>query len=158
MEQSGVMRHSAPGCTALEMRGRWQWVWISEQDKEERTQGRERSEVKWKLLSCVQARILEWVAVPFSRGSSQPWDRTHVSLVAGEFFTSWANREAEAKGRTIVGSWCWSEMLRVGGKVDFCRDSFRVRKENLNRVLKTNYREPGCPKESMWSSMWIDAQ
>ena len=44
-------------------------------------------------------------------------------------------------------------MLRVGGKVDFCRDSFRVRKENLNRVLKTNYREPGCPKESMWSSM-----
>ena len=37
-----------------------------------------------------QARILEWVAIPFSRGSSQPRDRTHVSCVsriAGRFFT-----------------------------------------------------------------------
>ena len=30
-------------------------------------------------LSMVQARILEWVAIPFSRGSSPPWDRTQVS-------------------------------------------------------------------------------
>ena len=35
----------------------------------------------------LQARILEWVAVPFSRGSSQPQDRTQVSCTAGEFFT-----------------------------------------------------------------------
>ena len=34
-----------------------------------------------------QARIL-WVAFPFSRGSSQPRDQTHVSLLAGRFFTS----------------------------------------------------------------------
>ena len=34
------------------------------------------------------ARILEWVAIPFSRGSSRPWDRTQVSLIAGGFFTS----------------------------------------------------------------------
>ena len=31
----------------------------------------------------LQARILEWVAVPFSRGSSQPKDGTHVSRVSG---------------------------------------------------------------------------
>ena len=42
----------------------------------------------------LQARILEWVAIPFSRGSSQPRDRTQVSCIAGGFFTSWATREA----------------------------------------------------------------
>ena len=36
----------------------------------------------------LQARILEWVAIPFSRGSSQPRDRTQVSRTAGKFFTS----------------------------------------------------------------------
>ena len=35
----------------------------------------------------LQARILEWVAIPFSRGSSQPRDRTQVSRIAGGFFT-----------------------------------------------------------------------
>ena len=35
----------------------------------------------------LQARILEWVAFPFSRGSSQPRDRTPVSRIAGRFFT-----------------------------------------------------------------------
>ena len=42
-----------------------------------------------------QARTLEWVAVPFSRGSSQPRDWTQVSLIAGGFFTNWATREAQ---------------------------------------------------------------
>ena len=41
----------------------------------------------------LQARTLEWVAFPFSRGSSQPRDRTQVSRIAGRFFTSWATRE-----------------------------------------------------------------
>ena len=36
----------------------------------------------------LQARILEWVAFPFSRASSQPRDQTKVSHVAGRFFTS----------------------------------------------------------------------
>ena len=36
----------------------------------------------------LQARILEWLAFPFSRGSSQPRDQTQVSLIAGGFFTS----------------------------------------------------------------------
>ena len=43
----------------------------------------------------LQARILEWVAFPFSRGSSQPRDQTQVSHIAGGFFTSWATREAQ---------------------------------------------------------------
>ena len=64
---------------------------------------------KWKSLSCVrlfatpctiqvhgilQARILEWVAFPFSRASSQPRDQTQVLHIAGGFFTIWATREA----------------------------------------------------------------
>ena len=36
----------------------------------------------------LQARILEWVAFPFSRGSSQPRDRTQVSRIEGGFFSS----------------------------------------------------------------------
>ena len=42
-----------------------------------------------------QARVLDWVAIAFSRGSSPPRDRTQVSLTAGRFFTSWAPREAQ---------------------------------------------------------------
>ena len=45
----------------------------------------------------LQARILEWVAFPFSRGSSQPRDRTQVSHIAGGLFTSWATREAHRR-------------------------------------------------------------
>ena len=64
--------------------------------------------VKWKSLSRVwlcdpmdytvhgilQARILEWVAFPVSRGSSQTRDWTQVSHIAGGFLTSWTIREA----------------------------------------------------------------
>ena len=42
----------------------------------------------------LQARILEWVAIHFSRRSSQPRDQTHISCIAGIFFTIWATREA----------------------------------------------------------------
>ena len=45
----------------------------------------------------LHARILEWVAFPSSRGSSQPRDRTQVSCIAGRFFTSWATREAQGR-------------------------------------------------------------
>ena len=42
----------------------------------------------------LQARILEWVAIPFSRGSFQPRDQTQFSYTAGRFFTIWATKEA----------------------------------------------------------------
>ena len=43
----------------------------------------------------LQARILEWVAYPFSRGSSQPRNWTGVSHIAGRKFTSWTTGEAQ---------------------------------------------------------------
>ena len=45
----------------------------------------------------LQAKILEWLAIPFSKESSKPRDQTQVSRIAGRFFTSWATREAQIK-------------------------------------------------------------
>ena len=42
----------------------------------------------------LQAKILEWVAMLSSRGSSQPRDQTQVFCIAGRFFTVWTTREA----------------------------------------------------------------
>ena len=44
--------------------------------------------MNYTVHGILQARILDWVAFPFSRGSSQPRDRTQVSHIAGRFFTS----------------------------------------------------------------------
>ena len=45
-----------------------------------------------------QARVLEWVAISFSRGSSQPKDRTWVSHIVGRRFTVWATRRVSSYG------------------------------------------------------------
>ena len=47
------------------------------------------------VSGILQTRILEWVAMPSSRGSSQPRDWTQVSHIAGGFFTMWATRKAQ---------------------------------------------------------------
>ena len=46
------------------------------------------------VYGIFQARIVEWVVFPFSRGYSQPRNQTQVSLIAGKFFTIWYTREA----------------------------------------------------------------
>ena len=46
------------------------------------------------VYGILQARILEWVAISFSRGSSWPKDGTQVSCIAGKHFNLWATREA----------------------------------------------------------------
>ena len=60
------------------------------------------------LPSCfvheiLQVRILEWVAIFFSRQSSQSRDQTQVSCTAGRFFTIWATSGAIYSGRVSVG-------------------------------------------------------
>ena len=61
----------------------------------------------WIFLLCairtsfLQARILDWVAVPFSRGSSQPRDWTQVSRIAGSFFTIWGTREGNPLAKSV---------------------------------------------------------
>ena len=47
------------------------------------------------IPGILQARGLEWLAISFSRGSSQPRDWTQVSCIAGRYFTLWATREVK---------------------------------------------------------------
>ena len=51
------------------------------------------------ILGILQARILEWVAFPFSRASSRPRNWTGVSCIAGRFFPNWVIREDLKKNR-----------------------------------------------------------
>jgi len=44
--------------------------------------------MEYTVHGILQARILEWVAIPFSRGSFEPRDGTQVSRIAGRFFAS----------------------------------------------------------------------
>ena len=53
-----------------------------------------------------QARTLEWIAIPFSRGSSQPRDWTRVSCIAGGLFTNWATGESIMQSEPAsIGKW-----------------------------------------------------
>ena len=67
----------------------------------------------------LQARILEWVAFPFSRGSSPPRDRTQVSRIVGGFFISWATREAPTPSLA-----------------DYCKNSTRLSQERIQQNCK----------------------
>ena len=58
-----------------------------------------------------QARVLEWVVISFSMGSSWPRDQTQVSCIAGRRFTLWATREAKVK---IIGRQYRSFLLLQG--------------------------------------------
>ena len=98
----------------------WLWFWVKYHCREEGIVGRDNRhpsslKVKVKVAQLcptlfdpmdytvhgiLQARILEGVAIPFSRESSQPRDQTQVSRIAGGFFTSWVTREV-LKFRTM---------------------------------------------------------
>ena len=81
----------------------------------------------------LQARILEWVAMPSSRGSSQPTDWTQVSCIAGRFFTVWATREA-----LISHSRTWRRMAPLSStltwKIPWMEEPGRVQSMGSLRV------------------------
>ena len=65
------------------------------------------------VMGILQARILEWIVIPSSRGSSQPRDQTQVSCIAVRFLTIWATREAWKSRNHNVSSayhWKWAIM------------------------------------------------
>ena len=82
----------------------------------------------------LQARILEWVAISFSRGSYWPRDRTQVSRIAVRHFTVWATREVGFEQQTNTGMeyslrkkkfgdqlpWFSSRLHFSKGRRDFC--------------------------------------
>ena len=66
-------------------------------------------------LGFFQARVLEWVAISFSRGSSWPRDRTRVFRIGGRLFNLWATREAE-KSLLLLNK-TFLEMSSCGNKL-----------------------------------------
>ena len=60
----------------------------------------------------LEARILERVAFPFSRGPSWPRDQTWVSHIAGRFFTVWATRETQVgynyQKKKVISEWIFA--------------------------------------------------
>ena len=78
------------------------------------------------VLGILQARILEWVAFPFSRGSSQPRDQTQVSHTAGRFFPSWATRELRYNyQRSTLSGNIWYQ-LKQQGNIHNNRSSIKI--------------------------------
>ena len=83
---------------------------------------------RFPVHGILQARILEWVAILSSRGSSEPRDQTQLSHIAGSFFTIWATREAHIYIYT-AGSYRNSmlNLLRNLQTLPRCYNSFTFR-------------------------------
>ena len=89
-----------------------------------------------------QARILEWVAITFSRGSSQPRDQTQVSCIAGRFFTVWTPRKSSSED---YRSYYKNQLLSVFRATDILFGSFYVLALGLTWI-------------SWWCSSWLPKQ
>ena len=70
-----------------------------------------------------QARILEWVAISFSRGSSQPSDRTQVSHIVGRCFTIWATRGMQNTSWEMLGWMKHKLESRLQGEISITSDT-----------------------------------
>ena len=80
--------------------------------------------------------ILEWVAFPFSKGSSQPRNQTGISCIAGRFLTNWAIREATLIfiGRTSAEApILWPPDVKgwLIGKDPVCDERLKATKEGI---------------------------
>ena len=65
----------------------------------------------YSIHRILQARMLEQVAIPFPKGSSQPRDQTSVSCIAGRFFTVWVTREAHIEKKFPYETWILKNLL-----------------------------------------------
>ena len=102
----------------------------------------------------LQARILEWVAMPFSRGPSWPRDWTWVSSIAGRFFTNWTTKDVFviliAISYYIVKagcSWKWTTVtflssIRLGQSFSFPQGNVAM----WGRAAESAWHPPGAPQ------------
>ena len=80
------------------------------------------------VRGILQGRIMEWVAIPFSRGSSQPRDWTQASYIAGRFFTIWTAGDAHVLCiHTNMCSYLYSVLDYLLGKLCMCLESQQSR-------------------------------
>ena len=95
-----------------------------------------------------QARMLEWVAIPFSRGSSWPRKRTWVSHIVARCFTLWATREAHicikqtANENTLNSTDVWKGCTQYASKFGKLSSGHRTGKDQFKGNAKecSNYR------------------
>ena len=73
----------------------------------------------------LQARIIEWVAIPFSRRSSKHRDRTQVFHIAGRFFTNWEPEKPKSSVQPIPFSFCRALKLSHDAVVGQMRKNIR---------------------------------
>ena len=93
------------------------------------------------VQGILQARILDWVAIPFSRKSSQLRDRTQVSCTTGKFWTTWATREAHkytnVYGNVHNGDVCGYIKTKVKITHSKSYNSIKLLKKIVNILLNT---------------------
>ena len=106
-----------------------------------------------------QARILEWVTFPFSRGSSQTRNRTQVSCIAGRFFISWGTREAK-QNKLVKGKTSQIISFKLKAKNVQCNQRLKRKKKGKSMTLwdHIGYRLPsasvhGISKQECWSGL-----
>ena len=96
----------------------------------------------------LQATILEWAAISFSMGSSQPRDRTQVSCTAGRFFTDWATRKAQVGQNWVTNTFSFGITVHLGfpggsdGKESACSVGDLGSIPGLGRSLGGQYGNP----------------
>ena len=88
----------------------------------------------------LQARILEWVPIPFSRGSSWPRDQTQVSGIACRFFIIWAIREA-----FLYYNWVAALSMLLKGSSHLSVEFSSVAQSCLTLCNPMNHSTPGLP-------------
>ena len=112
----------------------------------------------------LQARILQWVAISFPRGSSQSRKWIQVFCIAGRFFTDWATREAhsilwpfcvsefcldEIELSLQLGSWCFLFLNPVHYPVSFTL-LYPKGKKKKKTTWNTSTKQESCPRLCYW--------
>ena len=91
----------------------------------------------------LQARILEWVAVPFSRGSSRPRNRIRISCIVGRFFTSWITEGNFFAFNYLLNTSCLTSKSVFCLQICSCKDL--TRKKIHYTFPSTLQRVSSCP-------------
>ena len=94
------------------------------------------------LHGILQARILEWAGISFSRGSSWPRDRTQVSHIAGRRFNLWATREA-------------LEYIMWNARLDDAQTGIKIAWKNINSLKYADDTTLMAESEEELKSLWV---